>query len=210
MATSLNNLGILVRNLGDLSAARAYYDEGLSISRELGNRGRIAMLLNNLGCMDQFMGDYEAARLRFEEGLSIFRELGDQRGIATSFHNLGDVASYHRDHSTARACYQESLSINREREDPQGIAEDLAALGIVAADLDEPILAARLLSSAGALMAQLDGAMEPDQRERTDEARSSVNTRLGDVGFAKEWSVGQAMPIEQAIRYALANFKSTG
>ena len=68
MATTLNNLGNVQRDLNELEAARDSYTEALAIYRELAEhrpdvyRPDVAGTLNNLGNVQRALNELEAAR----------------------------------------------------------------------------------------------------------------------------------------------------
>jgi predicted ATPase/DNA-binding SARP family transcriptional activator len=121
-AKALRMAGVLARGQGDYGAARAFFEESLSIQRELDDKLGIAVSLNSLGSVTHAQGNYEAARSFYEESLSIRRGLGDGQGIADSLNNLGLVAQNQGDYEAARSLYEQSLAIKRELRDEGGIA----------------------------------------------------------------------------------------
>jgi predicted ATPase/class 3 adenylate cyclase/Tfp pilus assembly protein PilF len=132
-AKALHGAGALAWSQGDYPAARAFYQESLTVWRELGDHRGAAASLSNLGTVATEQGDYEAALSLYEESLAIYRELQDPRGIALSLNNMG-LISYHRgDDARARELYEESLQIKRTLGDEHGIANSLTNLGHVAA-----------------------------------------------------------------------------
>src|SRR5690348_15754007 len=62
-------------HLQDTVAARAYYEESLSINRDLGNRYGMAIVLDSLGAFMCDQDDYAAARDYLGECLKLCREL---------------------------------------------------------------------------------------------------------------------------------------
>ena len=100
-AKALNTAGVLALRQGDLSAARALYEESLAIHRKLGDRRDIGRLLGNLGLVSLGQGNLAASRTLIEESLATMRELGDRVGIANALTSLGNVAYREEDYSTA-------------------------------------------------------------------------------------------------------------
>ncbi|MCW3051259.1 MAG: LuxR family transcriptional regulator [Chthonomonadales bacterium] len=129
---ALNGLGSLAWMQGDYAAARARYEESLTLSRELGDKHGIAISLGNLGLIALEQREYPAARSLQEESLAIKRDLGDKHGIATSLMYLGNVAGEQGDYAAARSLYEESLTLSRELGNKQGIAVSLGNLGLIA------------------------------------------------------------------------------
>src|SRR5205823_4754594 len=94
---ALHCAGLLAWQQGDLRAARALLEEGLAISRELGDKFMMLWSLSNLGNVAHLEGDLGAARALLEESLAIARELGEKRFSAMALHRLGLVAREQRD-----------------------------------------------------------------------------------------------------------------
>ena len=133
-AKALRGAGELALNQGDYPAARTFYDEGLAIYRELGDKLGIATSIKGLGSVALRQGDYASAGSRYEESLAIYRELGNKLGICSSLFSLGAVAGTQGDSASARSLFEESLAIFRELGDTRGISYSLGNLGNVAHD----------------------------------------------------------------------------
>jgi predicted ATPase/class 3 adenylate cyclase len=124
-ATALHGAGLLADNQGDFGAARALYEESLSISRELGDTGRAAMTLNNLATVASHQGRQTESLVLYEEGLRLFREVGDQKRVAWLLVNLGRCLLEEGELNQARSYMEESLRLHRESGHTQGIAFSL-------------------------------------------------------------------------------------
>jgi tetratricopeptide (TPR) repeat protein len=95
VATTVNNLGGLLQDLGDLAGARKHCERALRIAEAAfePDRPKVATYLNNLGMVLQDLGDLTEARAHFERALRIFEQhLGpDHPNVATPVNNLGGV-----------------------------------------------------------------------------------------------------------------------
>jgi tetratricopeptide (TPR) repeat protein len=78
----MNYQGDVARDQGDLGAARALYEQGLQIFRELGDRWGIAGTLADLGNLASEQGNYSRAQDLYRQSIRIFQELEHKRGIA--------------------------------------------------------------------------------------------------------------------------------
>ena len=85
----------------------------------------------------------------------------------------------------------------------RGIAECLAGLAGLAAGEDAR-WAARLLGAAHALMAKSGGAWWPADQVEVQRALEKIRSSLDESQFTKSWQAGQAMGLDEAIRFALA------
>ena len=61
MANSLNNIGAIYRNQGDIPKALEYYHKSLRIQEIIGNNKGIALSLNNIGIIFKNQGDIQKA-----------------------------------------------------------------------------------------------------------------------------------------------------
>ncbi len=202
-AKVLNGVGVLAYTQGDDGSAQAFYEESLTIFREIGDLRGIATSLNGLGHVSYDQGDYGSARTFYEESLTIFREIGDLRGIALSLNNLGFVSSSQGDYSSARTFYEESLTIFREIGDRRSIALSLEVFARLAAKNSRSEQDAVLWGAAEALRRQIGAPLPPDEREEHERDVAQMRQSLGEEAFSAAWVAGGAMTLEQAIALAL-------
>jgi non-specific serine/threonine protein kinase len=128
-ARGLIAVGRLAFRQGDLALARSYSEEGLSISRDVGDRRGMALSLRLLGNMFRMHGDYATAQAHLEESLSIGRTLGDKATTVVSLLGLGSVAESQGDYAAAHSWYAQGLTRAREFGDKIQIARTLSRLG---------------------------------------------------------------------------------
>jgi predicted ATPase/predicted Ser/Thr protein kinase len=131
-AVSLNALGVLARDRGDVAIAQSHLGESLVLWRELCDQKAVARSLSNLANVAKLQGDYPRARALYTECLSVFRGVGDLPGVAWSLNYQGDVARDQGDSVAARALYEQGLAMFRELGDRWGIAGTMADLGSLA------------------------------------------------------------------------------
>ncbi len=138
---SINDRRGLAVTLGNLSQvaqgpdeATLFCEEGLVLSRELGDVSAIALALNRLGVVEKDSGDFREAAPHFEESLALYRELGGSSGVAMVLNNVGDSARALGDYARAQTLLEESLSKRRSLRDRRGAAFALINLGCLAAD----------------------------------------------------------------------------
>ncbi len=128
----LNNLGVVSKTLGDLAAARVYYEMNLSLTTQIGDRRGQSKTLINLGSVLRMLGHLAGARAVYEEALRLKRDIGDPQGEGLALNNLGNVATAMGDYAGAQAYFDQALhlfrSIGRRRD--EGMA--LSNLGLLA------------------------------------------------------------------------------
>ncbi len=76
VATAVNNLGSVLRDLGDLAGARAHYERALGIDEAAygPDHPEVAIRVNNLGFVLQDLGDLAGAKAHYERALAICRQ----------------------------------------------------------------------------------------------------------------------------------------
>lgn len=135
--TTLNNLGLLASDLGDRSAAYAYYAQALAIAREVGDRDGEGTTLGNLGTMAADLGENPVARRYYEQAVAIFREVGNRDGEGSTLNNLGKLVSDLGDKPAARRYYEQALAIFREVGDCAREGITLNNLGLLVLNLGD-------------------------------------------------------------------------
>ena len=119
-ATSLDNLGLLLQNQGDLIAARPLFERALAIHENvLGpDHSDVAISLNNLAFLVRHQGDFAAARPLFERALAIDENvLGPVHprtarainNLALLLQNQGDLTGARRLRERALAIYEKTF-----------------------------------------------------------------------------------------------------
>jgi predicted ATPase/DNA-binding SARP family transcriptional activator len=204
IANSLEMLGgAAAEHRGDLLLGRALLEESLAIYRELDDPWGLVWAIHELGRVARRLGDFTTAQSAFEESLARFRELGYPSGPAWSLINLGVLAHRRGQLDAARSLYQESLTICWELEEKWGIAEGFGSLAALAGSLGEAERAARLWGAAEALRERI-GSPRPDSARGDYNTRiADARARLGEAAFAAAWAAGRALPLKEAVAYAL-------
>src|SRR5262249_22526813 len=88
-AKALSWAGELALVQRDYEATRAYYQESVTIYRQLEDPKGLARALNGLGELAQEQSNFLEARRLHEESLAILRQLGDPAGIAAALLPVG-------------------------------------------------------------------------------------------------------------------------
>ena len=97
----------------------------------------------------------------------------------------------------------ESLALSRDLGAKHNIARVLHQLGRVAHIKGDDMRAARLMAAGDALREALGASLRPIVRVQHETVRSATRARMGETAWAAAWAEGQAMPLEQALAYAL-------
>jgi predicted ATPase/DNA-binding SARP family transcriptional activator len=113
-ARALNGAGVIAFRLGDGDAALRFYEETLTLRRQLGLRREIAGVLNNIATVLSNRSEFETARTHLEEAIVINREMGNRVWEAIALNNLGSLHNRLSNDSEAFEYYRLALAINRE------------------------------------------------------------------------------------------------
>jgi tetratricopeptide (TPR) repeat protein len=203
VAASLNNLGLLTSEQGANDQAAALYEESLALARALDDPEGISITLNNLGDVARAEGNHARAAEAYRESLALAEARGDMAVMAEALTNLGDLARERGDVQQAEKRYTRSLVLLRGVDEGRLIALNLEGLAGVAGTQGHMACAARLFGAAAALREAIGAPVSPTDRARYERDVLIVRTALGNEALAREWAEGRALPLEQAIAYAL-------
>ncbi|MCG3155988.1 MAG: Photosystem I assembly protein Ycf3 [bacterium] len=117
---------------GQFDEAKQAYENGLEISREVGDQRSVGIKLGQMGTLAMRRGDLAEAARRYTEALETFRKLGEPQMEAVAWHQLGMVAEEARNWEEAERCYRESLKLKESFNDSPGVARTCNQLALVA------------------------------------------------------------------------------
>jgi predicted ATPase len=197
-------LGTVALWQGEYATARAHLEASLARCQELGDTLGRANLLDVLGELARAEGEYARARMILEESLVLQREIGDEVGLAISQRSLGLLALDEGDVATGRMLLQASLrsiwTLGHKTE-VMICLEALAREAGMGAGIGQTARAARL---SGAVAALREAYGLPRRLPATWE-KEAAGASDGDVATGESgWAEGEAMTLEQAVAYALA------
>jgi predicted ATPase len=214
IARALWQLGWCAIRSGDYEGAVEYFAEPLSYYRQTGDKNGLSYVLSGLGEVALRQGDYERATALLEESLVLRREVGDKWGVAVSLGNFAWVALRRDDLEQAVTLLAESMTLRHEIGDVGGITwclEKFAEIALTrgqaasAPPRDEDFRrAARLFGAAEALRAPSGSAIDLVDQAEYERQLAIVRAQLDEADFGAAWAEGQAMTLERAVVYALA------
>lgn len=202
VAKALQFLGQHEYFFGNYSRAKLLLEEGLVLFRELGNPWGTGIQIKYLSHIATSLGNFEEAKELAAECMAIFRQIGDNRQVALALYATALATHCRGDNEAARDMLAQALPVLSETEDEYHVACCLLALGGIACAEEEYEKAARVFAAAEALSQSIGVRVliQPPDLER-----NLANTRasLDEATFARAEAEGRAMPLEQAIEYAL-------
>jgi tetratricopeptide (TPR) repeat protein/transcriptional regulator with XRE-family HTH domain/DNA polymerase III delta prime subunit len=175
ISTLLKNLGVLAKKRGNYTQAHTYYQEGLTLARQMDHGDLTCLLLMNIGVVATEQGDYTQAQTYFQEGLALAQQLGHRAHICVLLSNLGVVADAQGDYTQAEAYFHKGLTLARKLGHRERMSLLLLNLGVVANRQGNDIGAEAFLSEGLTLARKLE------HRERI----SLLLLNLGDVAMER-------------------------
>jgi len=189
--------------LGSLGRdARHPLEEALDLSRQIGNRSRIATALDNIGILELAAGNLKAARSRIAEALEIFRELGDLHETIAVSVNLGLVCYLEQDRENAARLFTDAVRAVGRGGDAEILA--LALLGLALTRI-ETETAARLHGAADVVLEQLGFSLEPLESRLRERDHARLRKALGDDSFRSAYTTGHALSRAEAVALAIGS-----
>jgi predicted ATPase len=200
LASLLKDLGETSMMLEDYARAEAYVGEALALRRELGDPAGIGHALAGCGEVAMAQGRWDIAAAYLKDAIEHAHRGNDLWLGAAAKHSLGEIARRCGNAAAAAECYTESLALGEELESAIVLGESIEGLAGVA-----------LLRGDSRLAATLSGAVEADyERSGTSLAYPAEHEKLvrelratlSDDEFAKAWSDGRSLTIEEALELA--------
>jgi DNA-binding SARP family transcriptional activator/class 3 adenylate cyclase len=178
---SLDNLGDIYRQTGDLPTARQHLQRALELAQRWGNPSRIILQAEKLAEAAYDAGDWDQARADYEHAADLARQLPANRRSSSPLIDLAWLATLQGEWEDASR-YCEELAATAER---MGDRETLAAVEWLRVERDmrrgQPEEALARLES---LAARRD--LRPFQIMGNLSLLSEIRLQLGDVAAAEE------------------------
>ncbi|MDZ7958807.1 MAG: tetratricopeptide repeat protein [Aulosira sp. DedQUE10] len=194
-ATTLLGIGTLYYVQGDNSKALEYYNQALSIRRELKNRLGEAVMLQSIAGAYFNLGEKPKALEYYNQALSIFQVEKQSYFAAGALIGIGRIYFSSGETKKALDSYNQALEIQRASRDLDGQVDTLETIGQVYTQLGEPQKA----------LAALNQALEI-QRTRKNIAGqvdtltliATLHSSLGDNQKARE-SLNQVLELQKQL-----------
>jgi tetratricopeptide (TPR) repeat protein len=142
-ASTLSNLGMVLKDLGDLEGAKTHYERALAINQKAfgPDHPTVAICVNNLSGVLFAWGDFEGAKMHLERALAIDEKAFglDHPNVASGFNNLGMVLKDLGNLEGAKMHLERALAINQKALGPDhpNVANDVNNLGGVLQELGD-------------------------------------------------------------------------
>ena len=148
-------------------------------------------------------GNWAEPRSYYETSLSHWRGLGDPRRIIHTLDRLGLLAINQRQYADARRFLAEAVDLARRLPHPVGLVESVEACIVLAAKDDQEYRAVILAGAADAIRGRMSAPPPSSYGRDLNRLLEPIRDRLGEPASEAAWREGKAMPLEQAVDYAL-------
>lgn len=110
-AEALKIYGNALQNKGDFKASIRYYDDALSIARELPDEKLVPGILNNIGLVYYNLGNYAEALSNFYEAIKGAEQVSNSNVKAAALNNIASIYFEQEKLEEAKEKYREMLAI---------------------------------------------------------------------------------------------------
>ena len=110
----LNNIGAVYIKIVQWDTALDYYEQALTISKQLSDHSSMATTLNNIGSAYHHLEQWPQALDSYQQALTILDKIGDRFHFAKTLSNIGRFYHDLEQGSQALDYYQRSLTIYEE------------------------------------------------------------------------------------------------
>ena len=193
LARTLNNRGVLARQVGLFEQALDLYSRALQLFEKLGERRWRARVLGNLGLLFAELGDAATARQHLEMALAAWRELGDRGGEAVALTQLGRHYGLVGEPARAAEQYRQALALDQKGSGSQGLS--LAGLAGALAESGSP----------GEALPLFEQALELLRADDEVAKKAFILCKQGKAAVAAGALTTAATALAEAARLAHAN-----
>lgn len=135
--STLNNIGYLAQQNGDLPRAVEYLEKSMKIQEEIGDKAGYAQSLNNIGIVYHAQGNVSKELDCFLTSVKISHEVGDTVSEANGMNNIGAIYKSLGDIPKALDYHQKSLTLLEQLGDKKGIAQAINNIALIYDDLGD-------------------------------------------------------------------------
>jgi predicted ATPase/DNA-binding XRE family transcriptional regulator len=202
IARALSILGLVLADEKNFSEAQSALEESMALYRKVGDEWGYAHAMTCLGEVADLQGDLVTALSLREQVLILFRKLGDRYFETATLSYIGIVQVMLGNSRRGTAALRESLTLAQQLDSKYEIAMILKYFAM-AAQSEGKYSRAVYLHSAARNGYKAIGAWQREDEIQFQNDLVTSRAALGESAFAEAETQGRAMPMEQAIAYAL-------
>jgi hypothetical protein len=199
-------LGLISRSLPDPHKAKAepYLEESLTRARAIQYQVGIYRALHFLAGWSLDQGELARAESLLAQSLPLAREQGDLWSQGFMLNDLARIRFVQGDYARAESLYRETLTTHTQLGRISAIQHSFIGLACLAIAMGKPVeRAATLFGAAEAICNSLGAPLDITAISHDDRYAAYVQEHRAEPAFASAWAKGWAMPLEEAVAYAL-------
>ena len=204
IAAALYNLGVTLVACLEYERADALLAEAADLQRSLKDPASVARSLQALSLVALAQQRYGKATTVAEEGLTLSRESDDKVGIVLQDCSLALAQLGWGKLEQADVRCADALRTALGLKWKHGVAMSLQVSGAIAGSREQASRACRIWGAGEALRAEIGATLSPFEQSYYRPFIEAVRTRMDGGAFEEAWAVGEAMPLEEAVGYALS------
>lgn len=186
------------RSQGDFDHARAFEEEGMQISKVLGDEVGVYYSMDGLAMMAGMQGDYKQAAELLEQVLAYWRKTNDTLRLTPTLNNLAIAMRRLGNIERAKQLYAEAITLTKSAGIYRSLAHSLYGLAEVQMELKDYAAAIQLLResisiryeigelkglafSLGSLAMSLDSLGDSNRAAQLESASQKIRKEIGVV-----------------------------
>jgi len=202
LALALYNNAFPTAIHGSLEGGIQLLEESLAVAREIGDSTLAGEILWGFGTIYWFVGEHQAAAPWYDQSLEALEGSDSVFVVAWAHHMRGLLRTEKGDFIGAREDLQTSMGLFAEDDDLSGMVLSLQHFAALALGEDDVDRALRLAGAAAKVQEASETGMLEIVQNRIP-GLAEVGTLVGRERAEELLAEGRAMPLKQAIAYAL-------
>jgi len=202
-ASTLRYLARMAMYKGDYVEARAFCNEVLTMSKNVGRTGIYLWLLLDLGILAMQEGKYTEAQDYFKERIELGEKIGNYSSAVWARIYMAHTAVRQGNIVYAREWIRFCIMEFQKANDLYGIAfamEGLASLHVNQGRFEHAL---RVFAWADATHEKIDDHLPPFEQAAVEKNLNMIRAQLGNASFEKMWNEGSKLTTEEVIDLAM-------
>ncbi|MCF8403928.1 MAG: tetratricopeptide repeat protein [Bacteroidales bacterium] len=138
IANSLNNIGVVHDNMGNLDLALDFYLKAKELRLMLHDTKGLASVLQNIGVIYEQKGQYFKSLDYYEQALELKKEIGRKGSIAKTLNNIGIIYLDLENYPKALDYHLQALELSEEAGDSISFANTCNSISDIYLEMGEP------------------------------------------------------------------------
>ncbi|MEN4042869.1 MAG: adenylate/guanylate cyclase domain-containing protein [Anaerolineaceae bacterium] len=175
------------------------YQKGIRVASPLAMEMQLMF-----GIQARIRGDLQAARDFLTESLQFVPIYRSKPHETMTRSELGHIYRQAGDYGAAKEVYRQTIRAWYDLGHRAAVANQLECFAFIARVEGEPLRAVRLLGAAEALREEVDAIMTDYERPEYEQEVSELRNLVDEQAFARLWTEGRLLPLEEAVKLAVA------